>query len=77
MAFLSSCPGSQALKNPTPEDIACSSCGAELEIWTDEFQVRCKRCGTINLRKRGPSCIDWCSFAESCIGSDLYRKLKP
>ncbi|MHB1160308.1 MAG: hypothetical protein ACYC3V_08270 [Chloroflexota bacterium] len=76
MALMSSCPGSGMLKNPIPEPIDCSGCGTELEIWTDEFQVRCKRCGTVTYKKRGPSCIDWCKYAESCVGPDLYRRLK-
>lgn len=77
MAFMSSCPGSKMFKNPIPEPINCSGCGEELEIWTDEFYVRCKKCGAITYRpRRMPSCVDWCKHAESCVGPDLYRRLK-
>lgn len=76
MGFMSACPGSQSLKHPTPEEIVCRGCGAELEIWTDEIHVRCKRCDTVTTRRLGPSCIDWCNCAESCIGPVLYRRLK-
>jgi len=76
MAFMSSCPGSQTFKNPIPEPINCRGCGEELEIWTDEFQVRCKKCGTVTYKQRMPSCIDWCKYAEHCVGPDLYRRLK-
>lgn len=76
MALSSSCPGTKIFKNPLPEAIECSGCGEELEIWTDEFKVRCKKCGATTYKQRGPSCIDWCKYAESCVGPDLYRRLK-
>ncbi len=76
MVLMHSCPGSKIFKNPLPEPILCSGCGEELEIWTDEFKVRCKKCGTITYKKRGASCIDWCKHAESCVGPDLLRRLK-
>ena len=76
MALMSSCPGSKALKNPLPETISCSGCGEELEIWTDEFKVRCRKCGAITYKQRGTSCIDWCKYAESCVGPDVLRRLK-
>ena len=36
----------------------------------------CKGCGAITYKDRMPSCVDWCKYAESCVGPDLYRKLK-
>ncbi len=77
MAIMGSCPGSRLFKNPLPEAIQCSGCGEELEIWTDEMKVRCKGCGTITYRDRMPSCIDWCKDAESCVGPELFKQLKP
>jgi LSD1 subclass zinc finger protein len=76
MGLMSACPGSKVLKGPTPESITCSGCGEELEIWTDEMKVRCKKCNAITYKARMPSCIDWCKYAESCVGSELYRQLK-
>ncbi len=76
MGLMASCPGSKLLKSPVPESIECSGCGEELEIWTDELKVRCKRCGTTTYKNRMPSCIEWCKHAESCVGPELYRKLK-
>lgn len=76
MQFNRTCPGSTSIKNATPEYILCSNCGAELEIWTDELQVKCRKCGTQNCRDRAPSCIDWCAYAEACFGSELYKRMK-
>lgn len=76
MAMLSGCPGSKILKNPVPEPIACSGCNEELEIWTDELSVKCKHCGATTYKARMPSCIDWCKYAEACVGPEIMRKLK-
>jgi hypothetical protein len=75
MAMLGSCPGSKIFKSPMPEPIACSGCHEELEIWTDEMKVRCKKCGTVTYKDRMPSCIDWCKHAEDCVGPDILKKL--
>ncbi len=70
------CPGAKSLREPTPEFVTCEACGAEVEIWTDEFKVRCPSCGGTVLKGRLPSCVDWCQHAEDCVGSDAYRRLK-
>jgi hypothetical protein len=71
-----SCPGSNEIKQPKPEDIPCRNCGKPVEIWSDETESKCKECGQINSRILGPSCIDWCAFAKECVGEDKYKKLK-
>jgi LSD1 subclass zinc finger protein len=75
MALMSTCPGSKIFKNPMPEPIECSECREELEIWTDELSVRCKKCGAVTYKARMPSCIDWCKHAEECVGPELMKKL--
>lgn len=70
------CPGSKDIKQPKPEDITCSSCGAAIEIWSDESEVKCKKCGKMNSRIIGPTCLDWCAFAKECVGEEKYRKIK-
>lgn len=74
--FKNSCPGSKEIKQPKPEELFCRSCGASIEIWSDETETRCKKCGELNMRILGPSCIDWCAFAKECVGEDKYRRLK-
>ena len=70
------CPGSLAIRQPTPEDLVCIQCGAEVEIWSDELKAQCPSCGAEATRNVAPSCIDWCKWAEQCIGSDAYQRLK-
>jgi hypothetical protein len=71
-----SCPGSREIKQPKPEELICHKCGVPVEIWSDETEARCKRCGQMTTRLLGPSCIDWCAFAKECVGEDKFRKLK-
>ncbi|MBI4301529.1 MAG: hemerythrin domain-containing protein [Chloroflexi bacterium] len=72
-----SCPGSRAIKNPTPEYFSCPNCGTEVEIWTNEPSYPCSNCGTRVFRDQNPSCIDWCPYAEECVGPEVYQSLKP
>ncbi|MBC8414716.1 MAG: hypothetical protein ISR96_05820 [Nitrospira sp.] len=74
--FKNECPGSQDIKSPRPEEIKCRSCGAEVEIWTDETEAKCKACGTVTNRLLGASCLDWCAFAKECVGEDKYRRIQ-
>ena len=68
------CPGSQNFKHPQPESLKCPHCGEEVEIWTDEVEVRCRKCATVVTRKDGQSCLDWCKQAKECVGEEIYRK---
>ncbi len=71
-----SCPGSNDIKQPKPEDIACRKCGTAVEMWSDETEAKCEKCGQVNSRVLDPSCIDWCAFAKECVGDDKYKRLK-
>ncbi|MFH1578501.1 MAG: HD domain-containing protein [Candidatus Omnitrophota bacterium] len=68
------CPGAQKFRQPQPEDIKCPFCCAEIEIWTDEIQVRCPKCKKNVLRQGNASCLDWCRYAKECVGPDTYGK---
>lgn len=70
------CPGSENIRNPSPDYIPCRKCGEEVEIWSDEVQAKCSNCGTVNYKEKPPACIDWCKFAEQCIGKDAFARLK-
>ena len=76
MSIFSGCPGAVSIREAEPEDFQCTECGAEVEIWSDELSARCTRCGTSVSREQGPTCIDWCSFAEECVGTEKYQRLK-
>ncbi|MCL5256217.1 MAG: phosphohydrolase [Chloroflexi bacterium] len=71
-----SCPGSRIFKEPMPEYVACSRCGTEVEIWTDEMKATCPKCKTPVFRDRAPSCIDWCAYAKECVGEETLLRLR-
>lgn len=70
------CPGARNIRDARPEDIECPQCGQEVEIWSHELTRRCPGCGARVSRERTPSCIDWCAFAEQCIGTEKYQRLR-
>jgi predicted RNA-binding Zn-ribbon protein involved in translation (DUF1610 family) len=76
MSLFRGCPGASNIREVRPEEIECPQCGAPVEIWSDELSARCPQCGERVSRDLGPSCIDWCSFAEQCVGTEKYRRLK-
>ena len=61
------CPG-QDNSGLKAQEIKCPECGYKLEIFSDEVKVRCPNCKSLVCRERIPSCIDWCRYAEKCIG---------
>jgi hypothetical protein len=74
--FKESCPGSNEIRKPKPEDIPCRHCGKTIEVWSDETETKCRYCGKMNSRLVGPTCIDWCAFAKECVGDEKYNRLK-
>jgi DNA-directed RNA polymerase subunit RPC12/RpoP len=76
MSLFRGCPGAVNVREARPEEIACPQCGGEVEIWSDEVSARCPLCGDRVSREQGPSCIDWCSSAELCVGIEKYQRLK-
>lgn len=76
MSLNKSCPGSGLLKSPVPETIECPQCHGEVEIWSDEIKTTCPNCKSTVFKERIPSCVDWCKFAEKCVGPDVLKRLK-
>ena len=74
--FKNECPGRKEIREPKPEDIKCRHCGADVEIWSDEVETKCKSCGNTVTRLIGPTCLDWCAFAKECVGENKYRRIK-
>jgi len=66
------CPGSKVMRQPKPEQFDCPTCGAEVEIWSDEITGKCLSCGTTVARDGVMSCVEWCAMARECVGDDLY-----
>lgn len=75
MDAYSKCPGSKAFAEPKPQAFTCSSCGSEVEIWTDEISRQCPSCGAEVFRTTTEqSCLDWCEKARECVGEEKYRR---
>ncbi len=61
----SRCPGQES-RNLGVEVFKCPGCGADVEIFSDEMRFRCRKCGTMVVRKEvAPSCLDWCDAAQN------------
>ncbi len=69
------CPGSSNIRTPVPSYKKCPSCGEEVEIWSHELKTQCPNCGTTVFKEDVPSCIEWCPYAEECIGEEKYKQL--
>ena len=69
------CPG-QDMRNLRVSLHMCPTCGAEVEIFSDELGVKCRKCGTKVYKEQTPSCIDWCSQARQCLGEDRWKEIR-
>ena len=69
------CPG-QDFRKLRVSVYKCPSCGAEVEIFSDELKVKCPKCGARVYRDKIPSCIDWCAQARQCLGEERWKQLR-
>ncbi len=70
------CPGS--MKSTAPEIIerSCPKCGHTVEMFADEEKTDCK-CGNTVFKNKVPTCVEWCSAAEECLGDVIdVKKVK-
>lgn len=72
--ILRGCPGSSQLKVPTITEKVCLVCGNVIELFSIDVSVPCDKCGFVAYNDL-QSCIQWCSKAEECIGTEMYNKL--
>ena len=68
------CPGSLGFVQPKPEMFRCPSCGAEVEIWSDEGTGKCPACSKTVFRPGMQSCLDWCKHAKECVGEEKFTQ---
>jgi len=68
------CPGSSTFAQPKIELLPCPGCGGDVEIWSDEPIGTCPACGRTAMRTLTQSCMDWCKFAEECLGEAKYKQ---
>ena len=72
--IFSGCPGSDKLRNPTITEKVCPQCGNIIELFSVDTEVVCDKCGFVAYNDE-LNCIQWCQYAEKCIGKELYDKL--
>ena len=53
----------------------CPKCGHMVELFSDEMQARCRKCGTKVERESVPSCIQWCKAAQQCLGEERWKSV--
>jgi len=71
----SRCPGQDG-KNLRVALYKCPNCGADVEIFSDEIKVRCRKCGQSVYREKIPSCLEWCASARQCLGEERWQQFK-
>ena len=73
--MVSHCPGQDG-RNLRVELFKCPTCGAEVEIFSDETRVKCQKCKTYVYKEKMPSCIEWCASARQCLGEERWKQLQ-
>ncbi|MCX6996913.1 MAG: hypothetical protein NTV49_07470 [Kiritimatiellaeota bacterium] len=68
------CPGAIAFAQPKIEMVPCPDCGADVEIWSDEATGQCLGCARTVIRTVTQSCVDWCRYAQECLGDEKFKK---
>lgn len=71
---LKRCPGSMAFSQPKIELVRCPNCGDTAEVWSDEAEGKCIKCGHAVCRTTTQSCIDWCKYAKECLGEEAHKR---
>ena len=69
------CPGAIGIRTPTIIIKKCPECDREVEIFSNEMQTKCSKCG-FTIYNDLESCVQWCQYAEECVGEEVYKKLK-
>ncbi len=59
---------------PKIELVRCPHCGEDAEVWSDEADGKCAKCGKTVCRTTTQSCIDWCKYASECLGADEHKR---
>ena len=73
--MVSHCPGQDG-RNLKVSLHKCPECGNEVEIFSDEMRVKCRKCGAYVNKEQVPSCIQWCAKARECLGEERWKMMK-
>ena len=68
------CPG-QDMRKLRSAIYKCPECGADVEMFSDELRIRCRKCKTLVYKEKVPSCIEWCKSAKQCLGEERWKQM--
>ena len=74
MTMQGRCPGADTVLRPTIIIKKCPECGEEVELFSTDESIKCS-CG-FTIYNDTASCLEWCKYAEKCVGEGLYEKIK-
>ncbi len=72
--MVSGCPGQDG-RNLKVSLHKCPNCGNEVEIFSDETRIKCRKCGNDVYKDNVPSCVEWCVKARECLGEERWKLL--
>lgn len=76
MMFDGSCPGAADIRGtPTLKIKKCPECGKAVEIFSTDIKIICGNC-RFTIYNDLQLCLQWCKYAEKCVGVEFYKKLK-
>jgi len=68
------CPGQDA-RRLTVSIHMCPNCGNEVEMFSDETRIKCRKCGEYVYKESVPSCVEWCAKARECLGEERWAAI--
>ena len=71
MAILSGCQGKPQL---SIMEKVCPHCGAEIEMFSIDTEMRCEKCGFVVYNDQ-LNCVQWCKYAKKCVGEEAHAQL--
>ncbi|MCL2882890.1 MAG: hypothetical protein FWF30_00240 [Coriobacteriia bacterium] len=72
---ISGCPGAGNITGtPTLKVKTCPICGAEVQLFSTDFDLACPKCGFV-VYNDVISCVRWCKMARECVGDEMYEQL--
>ncbi|MDD5700547.1 MAG: hypothetical protein PHU23_00735 [Dehalococcoidales bacterium] len=73
--MVSHCPGQDG-RNLKVSLHKCPHCGNEVEMFSDETRIKCRKCSNYVYKEEVPSCIQWCAKARECLGEERWEQMK-
>ncbi|MBR6206948.1 MAG: hypothetical protein IKQ73_07275 [Oscillospiraceae bacterium] len=55
-------------------DKVCPNCGAEIEMFSVDTEMKCEKCG-YTVYNDTLSCVQWCKYARQCVGDEMYERM--